>query len=355
MPIVRNNEQVTDDAVTDDVVQSQATEGDASGQSSEGSTDASQVTSSSSDIYSELGLGDDWKGKPLEDVAKHLHGRSREAEERARQQVQGIYSDPKYQEYMKWRREEANKQAAPETKKEEKNPLWNPPPFDERVIEQWTQIGENGQRQWKANTPPSVISEAQAYYNYVADFDAKFRKNPYEAFEPFVTSKAEEIARQIVEKQMRETQAHSKMIEFERQNKEWLYDLDEHGNIQYDEHGQASLTPYGKSMLETSAYVRHAANDQTTLAQISAQLVRAQVVEAEYRKLLAEKEAVTKNEDGKQAFYQKAAERTATRAGTQTRPGAKDKFPQNRKASFKEQARQALTEAGAVGDSIRWE
>lgn len=354
MPIVRN-EQVTDDAVTDDVVQSQATEGDAGGQGSTGSTEASQAASSTPDIYSELGLGDDWKGKPLEDVAKHLHSRSRESEERARQQVQGIYSDPKYQEYMQWRREEAAKNAAPEQKKEEKQKLWNPPAFDERVIEQWTQIGENGQRQWKANTPPSVISEAQAYYNYVADFDAKFRKNPYEAFEPFVTSKAEEIARQIVEKQMRETTAQSRMVEFERQNKEWLYDLDDDKNIQYDANGQARLTPYGKSMLETSAYVRHAANDQTALAQISAQLVRAQVVEAEYRKLLAEKESVAKNEDGKQAFYQKAAERTATRAGTQTRPGAKDKFPQNRKASFREQARQALTEAGAVGDSIRWE
>lgn len=301
--------------------------------------------------YSEFGLGDDFKGKDPLDVARHFHGQLRKVGETVTQREQALFGSPEWRQFQEWKKQ----QSAPKpAEAKEEPPLWNPPEFDERLVDMWVTTDEAGNRQWKPGTPQSVIESAANYYNYISRFDQQFRKNPYEAFQPFVDKRAQEVAEELINKRLEQTMARQKMLEYERQNAAWIYDHDEQGNLLLGEDGKPRINALGKATLDAAKYISDATNDQVSLVELARSLVRANMIESEYNKLLAEKKAAEKQNEDNKDFYKKAAERTANRSGSFERPGQERKKPQNTKKDFLSQAREAMMAAGQEGDQVRW-
>lgn len=303
-------------------------------------------------LYSEFGLGDEFKDKSSDDIARYFHQQLSSAGKLMRDRESAIFGSPEYREYLEYKKTKGQPQ---EPKKEDK-PLWNPPEFNEREVDLWTVVDENGRRQWKQGTPPEIIRRASDYYTYIQEFDTKFRRNPYEALQPFVGKTVEETLNKMLEERLSEREAQRRMSEYEKQNAQWIYELGEDNRPLVGEDGKFKLNPLGKATLEMAQHISSAAHDNVELVEVARSLVRAQFIEKEYEKLKASKTASEEQEDKNKAFYKKAAEKTADRGGSLPRPGGKDsKFPQNRKKSFMDQARDALTEAGITGDGARWE
>lgn len=319
-----------------------------------GDTDVSPASTSqpaSKPFYAELGLGDDYKDKSPEDLAKHFHQQLQGVGKLMTEREQSLYGSPEYRQYLEWKKT----QGQPQPKAEDKKPLWNPPQFDSRQIDMWTVTDESGRRQWKQGTPPEIIRQASEYYSYISEFDTKFRQNPYEALTPFVDERLEERVNKMLEERLTQHTAQQRMAEYERQNAKWIYELDDNGRPLVGEDGKWKLNPLGKATLDAAEYISKATGDQVEMVELARNLVRAKYIEEEYNKLKATKDAGTTQDDSNKAFYKKAAEKTANRGGTLPRPGGKErKFPQNRKKSFMEKAREALTEDGITGEDARW-
>lgn len=304
-------------------------------------------------LYSEFGLGDDFKDKSPDDLARYFHQQLSSVGKTMRDRESAIYGSPEYREFLEFKKTRGKQ---PEEPKKEEKPLWNPPEFNEREVDLWTVTDENGRRQWKQGTPPEIVRRASDYYTYIQEWDSKFRRNPYDALQPFVGKTVEETLNKMLDERLTERDSQRRMLDYEKQNAKWIYELDDNGNPIVGDDGRWKMNPLGKATLETAQYISKATSDQVELVELARSLVRAQYIEKEYEKLKKSQEAEETQLDKNRAFNKKAAEKTADRGGTLPRPGGKDsKFPTNRKKSFMEQAREALTEAGVTGDKARWD
>ena len=354
------NRDVGDDTQSDkDVVEAQDTDvGGGDQQTQQGGTDASSASSSadsaSRPFHAELGLGDDFKDKSPQDIAKYLHGQLQGVGKLMQDRESSIYGSPEYRQYLDWKKSQG--QPKPTEADKKKDPLWNPPAFDDRVVDLWTVTDENGRRQWKQGTPPDIIRQASEYYAYVSDFDTKFRRNPYDTFAPFVDERIEERVNKLLEERLTQHTTKQRLADYERQNAKWIYETDDAGKPLVGEDGTWKLNPLGKATLDAAQYIARASGDQVELVELARSLVRAQMIEEEYKKLKSSKDAGETQEDKNKAFYKKAAEKTADRGGSLDRPhGGERKFSQNRKQSFMQKAREAMKEAGQAGEDVRWE
>ncbi len=184
-------------------------------------------------LYEELELGDDWKDKPVEEIARHLHGErqktsssSEEAVNKAYQQAfeyarNQIFSDPRWEGYEKWLAD----QQAEQGKKTEDGPWWSPPKANMQLVNKYfVENPETKEKNWLPNTPAEVREQADAYTAYIENWQHNLLfGNPEEALAPLIERVARRISNESVQQTMAQERRQATLQKIENANEEWLY------------------------------------------------------------------------------------------------------------------------------------
>ena len=184
-------------------------------------------------LYEELELGDDWKDKPVEEIARHLHGErqkaassSQDAVNKAYQEAfeyarNQIFSDPRWDNYTKYLQE----QEQAKSKKEDDGPWWNPPKANMQLVNKYfVENPETKEKNWLPTTPQEVREQADAYTSYIENWQHNLLfGNPEEALAPLIERVARRISNESVQSTMAQARREATLQKIERDNEEWLY------------------------------------------------------------------------------------------------------------------------------------
>lgn len=120
-------------------------------------------------------------------------------------------------------------------------PAWQAPEFDQR----WAQLVEPsavpGVYVGKPGTPQGIVDKVNEY----AAWKAKFDQNPGEMINQAAEARAKEIARSEFKSQFQQYQQQTAIQQIMQQNAQFLYQVDQSGQVARDFQGRPMLSPVG--------------------------------------------------------------------------------------------------------------
>ncbi len=337
---------------------------DASGGMESGAPPQATAPPAGPPLHQKFGLGDEWADKGPEDIAGHLHQeRQRDRENyntQLRQAIareQGMFQSPEWKEFQSWKTSQVQGQ---KPGPQEPKP-WERPKFDRNELKDWIVdvkdpvTGEVTGKDWKPNTPSQIIQSAHEYQSWRNKFRESFDDDPYKAIEPYLEHRVSELNQKHIQEALKEQALNQRMLDLEKQHASWMYEKDtQSGQILVDNNGYPVFSPFGQAAFDLQGQIKQSANDPVQLMNLAMQMIRGQLVEAEYEKIKNAKTADETNEDKKAKFQENIAKQTASRGGSLPKPAVKNPPRQNKKLSFAEEFRQALQVAGQTDPNMRW-
>lgn len=121
---------------------------------------------------------------------------------------------------------------------EQPKPWWNPPQVELSWFERYREIDPATQEvRWKQNTPPEVLSAAQAYQRHIEDWATGLTQQPDKVLPPVIEGilrEKQEFVRDLVRPlfeefygSLRETETQQQFISrVTQENADWLYEKD---------------------------------------------------------------------------------------------------------------------------------
>ncbi len=138
---------------------------------------------------------------------------------------------------------------------------WTPPQIDEQEIALWRETVTNPEtgeveHRWKHNTPPEIISEANQYVRYHQDWQESLANRPHEVLPEIIEAEFDKLfvdrygaLLDEFEGRQEEQYIDEVVEDIDMRNADWVYQLDQAGNIMTDGYGQPLVTPAGQQVI----------------------------------------------------------------------------------------------------------
>ena len=144
---------------------------------------------------------------------------------------------------------------------DEEGRWWAPPEIDEEEISMWRETVQNPEtgeieHRWKENTPPEVISDANRYVNYHQDWQESLANRPHEVLPEIIEAEFDKLfvdrygaLLDEFEDRQEEQYVNDVVEDIDIRNADWVYELDEYGNMLQDHYGQPIVTQAGQQVI----------------------------------------------------------------------------------------------------------
>lgn len=187
------------------------------------------------------GLG--FEGVETEEQARErllqAYQQQQEREEQIQQRMQQVSPLVRYgQEYLRLQNDPLfqktfgnNQEPSPQQAQEPQEGWWNPPKYDPALISQYQEYRvdpETGEtaKFWKENTPADVRASAEAYDNYIRDWQHKLVYNPQEAIGQAIEREFDRLYQERESQRQQQTFTESAIQRFQQENAAILFEVD---------------------------------------------------------------------------------------------------------------------------------
>ncbi len=202
-----------------------------------------------------------------------------EQQQQQQQQLQNQYQEQLYQQQeaanygyqqmqqqqaqqMNWQNFQDELQSFREDENlEQEGRWWAPPEIDEEEISLWRETVQNPEtgefeHRWKPNTPPEIISDANRYVNYHQEWQDSLANRPHEILPEIIEAEFDKLfvdrygsLLDEFDDRQEEQYVNDVVEDIDVRNADWVYQLDQQGNMLQDQYGQPIVTPAGQQVI----------------------------------------------------------------------------------------------------------
>jgi len=206
------------------------------------------------ELWQELELPEDYKGKDAAEIARDLRRQQREAEQEYQQKYaesglaayryanESIKQMPEWQEFEKFRAEKA-------TKQEPAKKWYERPDFDPSILEDYRIVNEDGTKggvDRKALAAAGLLDKALAYQQFVENHDGRWEKDRENYLGEFLDHALPTRIEKAINEAKAKWEDERDWQEWDQANSDWMYVLDENKQRMIDPNTQRwALTQEG--------------------------------------------------------------------------------------------------------------